>query len=163
MSEIESTFETGDIGLTCNTRSYRTNGLSCGWRRPSGVRIGCHMDALARDCVTSDSVRKDWRYYIYIFVYKSISFTDRHLLGVMFIVTRNGIGKPSSNHNRSCLLYKELKPFGKAWIHMFSIRIQCKIGQARFFTLGNTTTLGEVKFWICYTVNRLPINFIKLV
>ena len=39
VSEIELTFETGDLGLSCNTGPYRTNSQSCGWLRPSGVRI----------------------------------------------------------------------------------------------------------------------------
>ena len=62
VSEIELTFETGDLGLTCNTGPYRTNGRSCGWRRPSEVRIWCHMDALTRDRIKVDTVREDWRY-----------------------------------------------------------------------------------------------------
>ena len=59
VSEIQSTVETEDLGLTCNTGPYRTNDRSCGLRRPSGVRIRCYMDALTRDRYTIDTVRDD--------------------------------------------------------------------------------------------------------
>ena len=60
--EIKLTFETGDLGLTCNTGPYRTNDQSCGWCPPSGVRIWCHMDTLTRDCVTNYTMWEDWCY-----------------------------------------------------------------------------------------------------
>ena len=62
VSETESTFETGDLGLICNTGPYRTNGQSCGWHWPSGVRIRCYMDVLTRDRIIIDTVWEDWHY-----------------------------------------------------------------------------------------------------
>ena len=53
VSEIESTFETRDLGLTSNTGSYRTNSQSYGWLWPSGIKI----QSLTWGRVTIDTVR----------------------------------------------------------------------------------------------------------
>ena len=58
MSEIESTFETRDLSLTCNTGP--TAGLVDGIS-PVGLGYGV-TNALTRDCITIDSVQEDWRY-----------------------------------------------------------------------------------------------------
>ena len=41
-----------------------------------------------------------------------------------------------------------LIPLGKVWIQLFSLQLWVNIGQTRFFSLGEVTSLGEGKLWI---------------
>ena len=64
--------------------------------------------------------------------------------GVMVIVTGIGHGDTSSNPGLIAF-HIALIPLGKVWIQLFSPQL---VGQTRFFSLGEATSLGEGKLWI---------------
>ena len=167
MSKIESTFETGDLGLTCNTGPYRINGQSCGWRRPTVVTMRCHRDALTRDRVTIDTVWENWRYTHIHYVSRKVTPLFIPVCGVLHLFIMGLVMcemLPILYMGRSC--YTEHKPKPKlltckdiANIAIFDVRTLNTINQLTELTASAAEHIIDI---ICIQEHRYYFSEVEI-